>query len=77
VRKELYLLRDPKSFQKVCKRLNHDLRCRHLFQSKEQCLNCPVWIFREIERLVSVKGMSLGDSYNATVRFTKEKPDER
>lgn len=59
----LLLLRDTKAFRKLCSKLDKDFGCK-----KRGCENCPLIIGQRVEWLVNNKGMSLGESYNASIR---------
>jgi len=67
MRESLLLLRDAKSFKKLCRKIDHDFNCKGT-----NCDNCPITIFARVEWLVNNKGMSLGEGYNCSVRKPSE-----
>ena len=61
---QLYLLRDKKSQKNVCKRLNKNTQCKE----KISCEKCPITLFSNIEYLVNMKRLTLGEAYNSSMR---------
>lgn len=68
------LLRNPKSFNKLCQKINKDYKCGDLYMCT---VCCPAYIFRETQRLIDSKGMSLGDAYRGTQRMSLTEEEKR
>ena len=68
------LLRDNKKFRKLCTRLNKDFGCKSAFGCS---IACPLWIAKEIEWLINIKGMTLGEAYKATIRSFVGNEDDK
>jgi len=74
MKESIDLLRNPKYFQKLCQKINKDYKCKQLYL----CRGCPANIFRETQRLMDMKNLSLGDAYRSQERisFTDEERRE-
>lgn len=68
------LLRDVKSFNKLCQKINKDYRCGDLYMCT---VCCPAYIFKEAQRLLDFKGLTLGDAYRGTQRVSLTTEEKR
>lgn len=67
-------LRDVKSFNKLCAKINRDYKCGDLYMCT---VCCPAYIFRETQRLIDSKGMAIGDAYRGTQRVSLTEEEKR
>lgn len=70
----LYLLRDEKTFNKLCQKINKDFRCQDLYMCN---VCCPLWIAREVELAMNEKKMSMGEAYRSSTRASLSDEEKR
>jgi hypothetical protein len=63
--KQIYILRDQKLLRKFCNLRDRDFKCRSAFKCGTQI--CGVDQLNQVEYLMNIKGMSLGEAYKASI----------
>jgi hypothetical protein len=67
------IMKDPGSFVKFCTKNDKAFECKKAFGCY---LSCPLWLAREVEFLVTEKGMTIGEAHRACLRAMVEDKDK-